>query len=238
MHPMKPTVLVVEDEADVLDLIRHHLRRADFDVHCAQSGDEGLVLAKQIKPEVMVLDLMLPGLDGIEICRQVKSNPETSGIAVLMLTAKAGTKDRVKGLETGADDYVPKPFSPRELVLRVQALHRRARPSVRETAVRSGEFELDKGALEARLNGEKLLLTMTEFKLLSMLIDRKGRTLGRETLLTEVWGYQKNIDTRTVDTHMRRLREKLGDHSGCIETVRGEGYRFLELSPTAGGARV
>jgi two-component system phosphate regulon response regulator PhoB len=237
MLRMKPTVLVVEDEPDVLDLVSHHMRRAGLEVYRALTGDEGLLMARRHFPNVILLDLMLPGLDGLEVCRQLKADPATASIPVLMLTAKAGTKNRVKGLEIGADDYVPKPFSPRELVLRVQALLRRTKqqgPS--QTMLRAGNIELDKSRFEALLDGEKLQLTLTEFKLLSALMEKRGRILSRETLLTEVWGYQKNIDTRTVDTHMRRLREKLGTHAASIETVRGEGYRFIELgSPSESG---
>lgn len=220
------TVLVVEDEPDVVDLLRYNLNRAGFEVIIANAGNKGLELARKHRPDVTVLDLMLPGMDGQAVCRALKSDPQTKELGILMLTAKGTPQDRVAGLEIGADDYVPKPFSPRELVLRVQALARRVTRSTRSDLIEVDGFKVDKGAFEIRVDGEKLDLTTTEFKLLTVLIERRGKTQSRETLLFDVWGYQNMIDTRTVDTHMRRLREKLGPHSARIETVRGEGYRF------------
>jgi DNA-binding response OmpR family regulator len=231
---MNPTVLIVEDEDDVVDLVRYHLSKAGFEVLIAKDGPTGLQMAISRRPDVVVLDLMLPGLDGHEICRTIKADEQTAHTGVLMLTAKGGTKDRVRGLELGADDYVPKPFSPRELVLRVQALQRRVENSNNTSALAIDAFSLDKNHMEICLDGKRLDLTTTEYKLLSLLLERRGRTLSRDTLLFDVWGYQNMIDTRTVDTHMRRLREKLGAHSRRIETIRGEGYRFaaLPLSPS------
>jgi two-component system phosphate regulon response regulator PhoB len=165
-------------------------------------------------------------MDGHSICKALKMDPHTETIPILMLTAKSQPDERVKGLEIGADDYVTKPFSPRELVLRVQVLLRRLRTSARNDVLELDGFVLDKSAFEVRLDGQRLELTTTEFKLLTLMIERRGRTQSRETLLADVWGYQNAIDTRTVDTHMRRLREKLGQHAGRLETVRGEGYRF------------
>lgn len=237
---MKPRVLIVEDEIDVVDLVRYHLAKAGFEVLIARDGPGGLRQAMENRPEVLVLDLMLPGIDGHDICRTLKSNPDTARIGILMLTAKGTTKDRVRGLELGADDYVPKPFSPKELVLRVQALARRLTTSSTSTAQEVDHFTIDRTQMGIHLDGKKLDLTTTEFKLLALLIERRGRTLSRDSLLQEVWGYQNAIDTRTVDTHMRRLREKLGSHSSRIETIRGEGYRFttlaVEPSPSAGGS--
>ena len=169
---------------------------------------------------------MLPRMDGLAVCKALKREPETEQMPIVMLTAKSEPNERVNGLELGADDYVTKPFSPRELVLRVQALLRRLRSSNRNDVVTVDAFEVDKNAFEIRLDGKRLDLTTTEFKLLALLIDRRGRIQSRESLLFDVWGYQNAIDTRTVDTHMRRLREKLGDHASRLETVRGEGYRF------------
>lgn len=220
------TVLIVEDESDVVDLLRYNLSRAGFSVLIAGNGTQGIELARRHHPDVIVLDLMLPGMDGYEVCRELRSDPKTRELCVLMLTAKGSEKDRVRGLELGADDYVPKPFSPRELVLRVQALVRRMSQAGRGEVVELGPFRLDKGNFEIRLDDQKLELTTTEFKLLALLLERRGKTQNRETLLYDVWGYQNMIDTRTVDTHMRRLREKLGKHASRIETVRGEGYRF------------
>jgi two-component system phosphate regulon response regulator PhoB len=224
---MQDTVLVVEDEPDVVDILRYNLGRAGFEVLIATSGDGGLDLARKMRPDIIVLDLMLPGLTGQEVCRALKSDPNTENLPVVMLTAKGEPHERVKGLELGADDYVTKPFSPRELVLRLQALLKRHRVVPRSEILQIDGIYLDKTNFEVRLDGEKLDLTTTEFKLLCLLLERRGRTLTRETLLTDVWGYQNaSLDTRTVDTHMRRLREKLGPYSGRLETIRGEGYRF------------
>ena len=224
---MQDTVLVVEDETDVVDLLRYNLGKASFDVLVAVSGDRGLDMARKMRPDIIVLDLMLPGMSGHEVCRALKGDPNTEIIPVVMLTAKGEPHERVKGLELGADDYVTKPFSPRELVLRVQALLKRHRVMPRSETVRVAGISLDKTKFEARLDGRRLDLTTTEFKLLSVMLERRGRTLSRETLLADVWGYQNtSIDTRTVDTHMRRLREKLIGYSSRLETIRGEGYRF------------
>lgn len=223
---MQDTVLVVEDESDVVDLLRYNLSRAGFGVIIANDGVEGLEMARKNRPDIIVLDLMLPRMDGLAVCKALKREPETEQMPIVMLTAKSEPNERVGGLELGADDYVTKPFSPRELVLRVQALLRRLRSSSRNDLVTVDAFEVDKNAFEIRLDGKRLDLTTTEFKLLALLIDRRGRIQSRESLLFDVWGYQNAIDTRTVDTHMRRLREKLGDHAARLETVRGEGYRF------------
>ncbi|MEI6278996.1 MAG: response regulator [Verrucomicrobiae bacterium] len=224
---MQDSVLVVEDEADVVDLLRYNLQRAGFEILIAMAGDLGLQAAREKRPDIIILDLMLPGMNGHEVCRALKSDPNTETIPVVMLTAKGEPHERVKGLELGADDYVTKPFSPRELVLRVQALLKRRRLVARSEIVEVEGISLNKTSFEARLDSKRLDLTTTEFKLLSLLLERRGRTLTRETLLRDVWGYQNaTMDTRTVDTHMRRLREKLGKHSGRLETIRGEGYRF------------
>lgn len=223
---MENSVLVVEDETDVADLLRYNLTRAGFAVTVAKTGNEGLDLARKSRPDIIVLDLMLPGLTGHEICRALKGDSNTASIPIVMLTAKCEPHERIKGLELGADDYVTKPFSPRELVLRVQALLRRLRATSRTEIAQVDGLSLNKSSFEARLEGKRLDLTTTEFKLLSLMLERRGRTLSRETLLREVWGYAASINTRTVDTHMRRLREKLGDYSERMETVRGEGYRF------------
>ena len=226
-HLMEDTVLIVEDEADVVDLLRYNLKRAGFKVIVATSGDAGLASVRTHRPDIVVLDLMLPGMSGLEVCRALKQDAETTHIPILMLTAKDEQKDRVKGLETGADDYVGKPFSPRELVLRVQALLRRLRTSAASTSlIELDGLTLDKSSLQARIDGERLELTTTEFKLLITFVNNRGRTLGRDDLLRDVWGYSPGMDTRTVDTHMRRLREKLLDHAPRLETIRGEGYRF------------
>jgi two-component system, OmpR family, phosphate regulon response regulator PhoB len=227
---MPDTVLVVEDEADVADLLRYNLSKAGFSVLIARDGLSGLELARKNRPEIIVLDLMLPGMDGNSVCKSLKKDPETQLLPILMLTARGETSERIHGLEIGADDYVTKPFSPRELVLRIQALLRRSRSKVPSDVLEVGHFHVDRNKFDVRLEGRRLDLTTTEFKLLTVLIERRGRTQSRERLLYDVWGYQNPIDTRTVDTHIRRLREKLGKHSSKLETVRGEGYRFNAAS--------
>jgi len=229
---MSDSVLIVEDEQDVIDLLRYNLNRAGFDVLIATNGVKGLEMARSKRPDVMILDLMLPQLSGEKVCKALKDDPDTATIPIIMLTAKGQPNDRVFGFELGADDYVPKPFSPKELVLRIQALLRRIRTAAKADILEAGPFRVDKGAFEIRMGGQRMELTTTEFKLLTLLVERRGRTQSRETLLFDVWGYQNAIDTRTVDTHMRRLREKLGDLSSWLETIRGEGYRFRAVNPT------
>lgn len=220
--------MVIEDESDVRDLVRYNLTKAGFRVITAQDGLAGLKAAREERPHAIVLDLMLPEMRGEDVCRELKARESTAVIPVIMLTAKAQTGERVAGLEMGADDYISKPFSPRELVLRIQAVLRRVRSaSAASDKSKVGPFEIDRSAFEVRLDGEKLELTGIEFKLLVMLVDKRGHALSRNVLLRDVWGYRNVIDSRTVDTHMRRLRAKLGKHADRIETVRGEGYRFL-----------
>jgi len=222
----KHRVLVVEDEADVVDLLRYNLTRAGFEVLVADDGPAGVAAVKSGRPDVIVLDLMLPGYDGYEVCRLVRGDPETAGTGILMLTAKGEPDHRVRGLESGADDYMAKPFSPRELILRVQALLRRLKPPVAAVGLEFDGIAVDKTVFEIRVDGRKLDLTHIEFKLLSLLLERRGRVQSRDQLLADVWGYNAAIDTRTVDTHIRRLREKLGSKAARLETVRGEGYLF------------
>jgi DNA-binding response OmpR family regulator len=224
---MRDTVLVVDDEPDVVDLVRYHLHRAGFDVLIAANGPSGLSTATELMPDAIILDIMLPQMTGIEVCKALRSSTQTSTIPILMLTAKAELSERIAGLELGIDDYITKPFSPRELVLRVQNVLRRLHSVQSSSVVTVDEFCVDKANFEISLSGRRLELTTTEFKLLALLVDRRGRTLTRETLLQDVWGYENVIDTRTVDTHVRRLREKLGPAANRIVTVRGEGYRFL-----------
>lgn len=227
------TVLVIEDEADVLELVRYNLDKAGFRVLVAHNGQEGLEKARTESPEIIVLDLMLPAMSGEEVCRKLKARAATAAIPVIMLTAKAQPEERVAGLELGADDYVAKPFSPRELVLRVQGILRRLRaPGAGDTLV-LGPFELDRGTFEVRLEGERLDLTAIEFKLVAALMEKRGAPMTRVDLLRDVWGYRNPIDSRTVDTHMRRLRAKLGCYADCLATVRGEGYCFHAGGPAS-----
>ena len=226
---MPETVLLIEDEADVADLVRYHLRKAKWRVLTAFDGAEGLRLAFAERPDAVVLDVMMPRLNGFEVARQLLADPRTAETPPLFLSAKGEAESRIKGLELGADDYLPKPFSPRELVLRIRALLRRKATATAPDTVAVGPVAIDRTALRATLGGSRLDLTSTEFKLLSLLAGREGSIQSREELLREVWGYNASVDTRTVDTHMRRLREKLGDHAVHLETVRGEGYRFVAL---------
>lgn len=224
---MDITVLVVEDENDVVDLLRYHLKRAGYKVLIEKTGDAGLDAARRNRPDAAIFDVMMPGMTGLEVCRALKGDPDTADIPVLMLTAKSEVKDRVKGLEIGADDYVTKPFSPKEVVLRVQGMIRRAQTVAAEaTMVELDGITLDRTTLHAQIDGVRVDLTTTEFKLLSALVGNRGRTMSRDVLLRDVWGYSTTLDTRTVDTHMRRLREKIGRHAARLETIRGEGYRF------------
>ncbi|MEW6156484.1 MAG: response regulator transcription factor [Verrucomicrobiota bacterium] len=226
---MKATILIVDDEPDVLDLLDFNLKTAGFQTIQASTGLEALQKARLELPQLIILDLMLPGMDGLSVCKTLRQDAQTSSIPIIMLTAKAAEIDRVVGLELGADDYVTKPFSPRELVLRVKALLRRgtATPTGGEE-VRIGSLRLDIPRHQATLKGKALDLTPTEFKLITVLAQRRGRVQTREQLLRDVWEYNHLVDTRTVDTHMRRLREKLGPAAAYIDTVRGVGYRFRE----------
>ncbi len=224
-----PRILVVDDEPDAVELIEFNLKGAGFDVAAAGDGAEALRKARAHKPDAIVLDVMLPELDGLEVCKQLRRDPATANVPILMLTAKAAEIDRVLGLELGADDYVTKPFSPRELVLRVKGLIRRGRaPETTAEHIRHGCLVIDLPRHVVTVKGKPADLTATEFKLLNLLAQRRGRVQSRDSLLRDVWEYDAAIDTRTVDTHMKRLREKLGPASDYLETVRGVGYRFVE----------
>jgi len=226
---MKTNILVVDDEPDLLELIDTNLKAAGFNVLTAASGREGLRQAREAKPQLILLDVMLPEMDGLEVCKALRRDPATKSIPIVMLTARATEIDRVLGLELGADDYVTKPFSIRELVLRVKKLLNRQ--PVREAEVEHIQFgglQIDPSRHRVTFHGRKLDLTLTEFKLVALLAERRGRVQSREQLLRDVWGYNNMIDTRTVDTHMRRLRAKLGPAAKLLDTVRGVGYRFQE----------
>jgi two-component system alkaline phosphatase synthesis response regulator PhoP len=226
-------VMVIEDEKEIRDLVRYNLKRAGFRVATAANGEEGLESIFASRPDAVVLDLMLPGRNGLEVLREVRGEPLTRDLPVVVLTARAAEMDKLLGFEHGADDYLTKPFSPRELVARVQALLRRARPARGEAVIEAGELRVDAGAREIRFKGRALTLTPREFELLAFLARHPGRVLTRDELLRKVWGYDYVGETRTVDVHVRRLRAKLGDASGSIETVLGSGYKF---APPAEGA--
>ena len=225
---MKPKILLVDDEPDALEVLGFKLRESGYVPLFAKDGTRAQAIARDERPALIVLDLMLPEVDGLEVCKILRRDPNTASIPVLMLTARAAEMDRVLGLELGADDYVTKPFSPRELVLRIKKLLARVQVAEESSAVlRLGELAIDVPRHEVLISGEPLVLTATEFKLLEILIRRRGRVQTRDRLLQDVWGYENPIDSRTVDTHMRRLREKLGDAARYLETVRGVGYRCL-----------
>jgi two-component system phosphate regulon response regulator PhoB len=226
------TILVVDDEPDIVDLILFNLQRHGFKVLTARDGITAVQLAKENQPDLIVLDLMLPGRDGFGVFKDLRGDTRTSQIPVIMLTARGELDDKIAGLELGADDYVTKPFSPKELTLRVQALVKRSKKVVADSALRQGSFHLERNTLKLYLAGHPVDLTATEFKLLRLLIEAEGQPQSRDELLREVWGYQTDtVLTRTLDTHIKRLREKLGDFANCIETIRGVGYRFVPDIP-------
>ncbi len=225
---MKPKILIVDDESDALEILGFKLREAGFNPIFAKDGTRAIAAARDEKPDLMVLDLMLPEVDGLEVCKILRRDANTAKMPIIMLTARAAEMDRVVGLELGADDYVTKPFSPRELVLRIRKLLARNSSTPESGAyIKIGDIEIDIPTHVVKLAGKEVTLTLTEFNLLEILAKRRGRVQSRERLLQDVWGYENPIDSRTVDTHMRRLREKLGESANYIETVRGVGYRFI-----------
>lgn len=222
-------VLVVDDEPDIVALVVYHLAKAGYRVSSASTGPDAVALARRERPGLVVLDLMLPGMSGFDVLREIRAHEETADIAVLMLTARKDEPDRIKGLSLGADDYLTKPFSPQELVLRVQAILRRVAAGGQGSDVlRIGPVSIDRGAHDVRIGTKSLDLTATEYKLLLTLAERRGRVQSRTSLLETVWEAAPDIQTRTVDMHVQRLRAKLGPAGSLIETVRGFGYR---LSP-------
>ncbi|MFT5469239.1 MAG: two-component system phosphate regulon response regulator PhoB [Verrucomicrobiales bacterium] len=221
------TILIVDDEEDIRDLIADNLAMAGFNVLEAADGLKALRLARELRPDLILLDLMLPEMDGFAVLHHLKDSRKTAGIPIIMLTAKGTQDERIEGLAMGADDYVSKPFSPKELVLRVKAVLRRT--SADSGMMTHGPLKLDKNKLMLMINGAEIELTATEFKLLLCLMESPGESVGRSDLLQRVWGYGDHIQTRTLDTHVKRLREKLGDEGDQIETVRGVGYRLSSL---------
>jgi len=220
-------ILVIEDEPDIAVVLQYNLEKEGFDVETARRGDTGFDAVRRDNPDLILLDLMLPGIDGLELTRMLKRDPLTSRLPIVMLTARGEEVDRIVGLELGADDYISKPFSPREVVLRVKAVLRRFQQeeSVVEL-IEVGGIELDVSGHQLRVRGKEMPLTATEFRLLRLLLERCGRVQTRGQLLSDVWGYAEDIDSRTVDTHIRRLRRKLGPEAERIETVIGVGYRL------------
>jgi two-component system phosphate regulon response regulator PhoB len=230
-------ILLVDDEPDLLRLVSFNLREAGFDVEAVATGAEGLAAAARVRPAVVVLDLMLPDLSGTEVCRQLRASADVADVAILMLTARGDEYDRLLGFEVGADDYVVKPFSVRELVMRVRALARRANERQKARTAKdaaAGErlawrgLEVDTVRHRAYADGNELVLRPLEFKLISLFLEHPGKLMSRATLLEEVWGISADVNTRTVDTHVKRLREKLGNYGEAIETVHGFGYRLKD----------
>ena len=226
---MSERILVVDDEPDLLELVRLNLSQAGFQVDTAASGSAAMKSLQAARPDLMVLDLMLPDLSGADLCRKLRSDPKYAELPIIMLTARADEVDRVVGFELGADDYVTKPFSPRELVLRVRAVLRRRNTSANESSLLvHGALQLDAARHRCFIGNAEVDLTAKEFELLSQLMRRPGRVMTRDGLLDSVWGADITVTTRTIDTHVKRLREKLGETGDLIETVRGIGYRFAE----------
>ena len=225
---MAREVLVVEDEPDIRRLVVLHLEREGFRCRTATTGSDALREVKAAVPDLVVLDLMLPEVDGLEVCRRLRRDTSTAAIPIIMLTAKSDEVDRIVGLEIGADDYVGKPFSPKELVARVRAVLRRSHPNQATPVLTVGPITLDAARHAVSLNGQAIVLTPKEFDLLQALLEAAGRVLSREFLLNRVWGYARAdvIESRTVDVHVRRLRAKLGDAGSRIATVKSIGYRF------------
>jgi two-component system phosphate regulon response regulator PhoB len=225
---MTHRILVVDDEPDITALVAYHLAKGGFRVSTAANGTDALKAAREERPDIVVLDLMLPGMSGYDVLAELRRRDETREVGVILLTARREETDRIKGLSLGADDYLTKPFSPQELSLRVGALLRRlGAPAVTAgSTLTAGPVAIDRSAHTATLHGKELDLTATEYKLLVTLVERRGRVQSRPQLLEEVWDAQPDIQTRTVDMHVQRLRAKLGDAGKLIETVRGFGYRF------------
>ena len=224
-------ILVVEDDRDIAELVERYLQRAGFAVETLASGRDALAAVTERPPDLLILDLMLPYVSGLEICRAARAQPRTALIPIIMLTARGEETERIAGLETGADDYIAKPFSPNELVARVRALLRRTTRSSSENAVSYGEIVVDSGGHTVMSSGETVTLTAKEFLLLKYLMTHRGRVLSRDLLLTDVWGYKYTGGTRTVDVHVRRLREKLPALEQALVTVKQFGYKLLEEPP-------
>ena len=227
---MSQKIYIVEDEPDIRETLKYNFSNEGFEVFTAPDGEEALTNIKKVLPDVLILDLMLPGISGLDVCKSIRADDDIRDMSIIMLTAKGEEIDRVIGFELGADDYVTKPFSVRELILRVKVLLKKQRESLVENKlVTFGPIRIDLDAHELKINDKEIVLTALEFKLLQHLVKRKGRVQTREQLLGDVWGYSAEVTTRTVDTHIKRLREKLGNTSDYIQTIRGVGYRFSNV---------
>ena len=230
---MQQRILIIEDDADIAESLDYNFKREGFRTVLAESGEKGhrLAMDKNAPPNLIILDLMLPGMNGMELCRKLRREPSTEKIPIVMLTAKAAERDKIAGLEIGADDYVVKPFSFKELMARIRAVLRRTESESVESATYSdGRLTVDFGDMRVECESFPVKLTRKEFSLLNALIKNSGRVATRQNLLDDVWGYSYFGDTRTLDVHIRRLRQKLGECGACIETVVGVGYRFVGCS--------
>jgi DNA-binding response OmpR family regulator len=231
-------ILVAEDDPDIANLLAHYLQRAGFEADLVSSGRDVLPRLRKAPPDLLLLDLMLPGLDGLEVCRAVRGDQQTAAIPIIMVTAKGEESDRIVGLELGADDYITKPFSPNEVVARVRALLRRAqRPGPADGRLTYGPVTVDVDRHLVRMDGHEVKLTAKEFLLLQYLMQHRGRVLSRDLLLSDVWGYSYTGGTRTVDVHVRRLREKVPFLTDALVTVKQFGYKLVDPPPGAGTAR-
>jgi len=223
---MAKLIAIVDDEPDILELISYHLKKERFEVREFRDGEGLLSFIETMLPDLVILDLMLPGMDGLEVCRVLRGNSRTSSVPIIMLTAKGSEADKVVGLELGADDYVVKPFSPRELVARVKAVLRRAKVEEKGESLVIGDLAIDTNRFEVRFKGRRIDLTPTEFRILAILAERPGWVFTRNQLLDELWQEDKVVLDRTIDVHIRHLREKLGEGGRLIKTVRGIGYKL------------
>ncbi len=231
----KKLILAIDDEKDILKLLQYNLEREGYQVLCARSGEEGLEAARSKKPDLVLLDIMMPGLDGLEVCKLLRANKETKNIPILMLTAKSSEIDQVLGLELGASDYISKPFSVKVLLARVKNVFRNQETKKEEApVVRAGELVLDRDRYTFSIKGKPVALTKLEFKILGFLMTNRGKVYSREQLLNGVWDGEAFVVDRTVDVHVRSIRQKLGKYRDWIETVRGAGYRFLENDVESG----
>jgi two-component system, OmpR family, phosphate regulon response regulator PhoB len=228
--PAGKRILVVDDEPDVTELLSYKLKREGYAVESINDPLQIMGKAREFSPDLFILDIMMPDLDGLKICRMIRADPKLRTVPIIFLTAKGQTEDRIRGLESGADDYIPKPFDIKELTLRVGLLFKRtqATPETPPGQLQVSGIVLDEEMHAVTVDGQPVELTATEFKLLKLLMERKGRVQSRENLLVNVWNYDTDTETRTIDTHVRRLREKLGSKSNLLETVRGVGYRIIE----------
>ena len=224
---MMAKLLIIEDEPDIRETLSYNFKKEGFKVEVAANGSDALTLCKIFDPDVLILDLMLPDMSGLDVCKKIKNSIDFKDTSIIMLTAKGEEVDRILGFELGADDYVTKPFSVRELILRVKVILKKSSSlNGSDSRLSVGPLKLDFSAHEVSLNGVEIILTALEFKLLKHLAQRRGRVQTRDQLLGDVWGYSSEITTRTVDTHIKRLREKLGPDSDFIQTIRGVGYRL------------